>query len=91
MAGWPWPLASWVALVAGAEPDGRDRRCEDATLTRCSELDLQGDGGGRRGARAAGDRLEAQGAAVQAGEVHRKEAKEGEQQHGDDPLTGGRG
>lgn len=85
MAGWPWPLACWVAPTAGAEPDGRDRRCEDG----CSQLHVQGGGGVRRGAEAARARLETQGAAVQAGEVHGKEAEEDEQQHGDDPLADG--
>ena len=52
MAGWPWPLASWVAPTAGAEPDGRDRRCEDAAgwtavhSWTCREVGESG--GGRR-------------------------------------------
>ena len=50
---------------------------------------MQGGGGVRRGAKAARARLETQGAAVQAGEVHGKEAEEDEQQHGGDPLADG--
>lgn len=49
-----------------------------------------GPGGGRREAEA-GARVEVQGAAVQLGEVHSQQAEEREEQHGDGPLTDGRG
>lgn len=51
-------------------------------------LGLQGDRGGRWWAGAC---LEAQGAAVQSGEVDSQEAKECEEQHGNSPLAGSRG
>lgn len=37
MAGWPWPLTSWVALIAGVELDGRDRRAQRCQPTSCSQ------------------------------------------------------
>lgn len=35
MAGWPWPLTSWVALIAGVGLDGRDRRAQRFPPTSC--------------------------------------------------------
>lgn len=75
----------WLALASHflGGPDHTDR-------TAHSQGDLQGDGGGRRGAEA-GAWLETQGAAIQAGKIHGKQAEEREQQHGDGPLAGSGG